>query len=86
MSAKSQVINRCNERANIVLRAERISVPPTPNIIHGECSAVNNSVTVVWSAPNQSLSEGYVLELDDGSGGEFRVSDKRAPFVANCNR
>lgn len=51
-----------------------LAPPATPSIIHEECSAVNNSVTVAWKAPNHSFIDGYVLELDDGSGGEFRVS------------
>lgn len=51
-----------------------ISVPSIPTIIHEECSTVNNSVTVAWKASNSLSNDGYVLELDDGSGGEFRVS------------
>lgn len=43
-------------------------------MIPEDCSAENNSVTVAWQAPSHSFIEGYVLELDDGSGGEFRVS------------
>jgi len=46
----------------------------TPTILPSDCSAENNSVTVAWQPPNHSFVEGYVLELDDGSGGEFRVS------------
>jgi tripartite motif-containing protein 9/67 len=47
--------------------------PPTaPTIIPEECSAENNSVTVAWQPPAQSHVEGYVLELDDGNGGDFR--------------
>lgn len=49
-------------------------VPLAPQIIPEDCSAENNSVTVAWHAPNHSFVQGYVLELDDGSGGEFRVS------------
>lgn len=45
-----------------------------PTIIHEECSAVNNSVTVAWKASNPLSNDGYVLEMDDGSRGEFRVS------------
>jgi len=45
----------------------------TPTILPSDCSAENNSVTVAWQPPNHSFVEGYVLELDDGSGGEFRV-------------
>lgn len=48
-------------------------VPSIPTIIHEECSTVNNSVTVAWQALNPMSNDGYVLELDDGSGGEFRV-------------
>lgn len=49
-------------------------VPLAPQIIPEDCSAENNSVTVAWLQPNHSFIQGYVLELDDGSGGEFRVS------------
>lgn len=50
------------------------AVPSIPTIIHEECSTVNNSVTVAWQAGLNPLSnDGYVLEMDDGSGGEFRV-------------
>lgn len=52
------------------------TAPLSPQIIPEDCSAENNSVTVAWQAPNHSFIEGYVLELDDGSGGEFRVSIK----------
>lgn len=31
-------------------------------------------MTVAWQPPSHCFVEGYVLELDDGSGGEFRVS------------
>ena len=49
-------------------------VPLSPQMIPEDCSAENNSVTVAWQAPNHSFVQGYVLELDNGSGGEFRVS------------
>ncbi|XP_058122200.1 E3 ubiquitin-protein ligase TRIM9 [Anopheles ziemanni] len=48
------------------------AVPLAPVIIPEDCSAENNSVTVAWQAPSHSFVQGYVLELDDGSGGEFR--------------
>lgn len=46
--------------------------PVAPIIIPEECNAENNSVTVAWQPPNLSHVEGYVLELDDGNGGDFR--------------
>ncbi|XP_019869309.1 E3 ubiquitin-protein ligase TRIM9 [Aethina tumida] len=46
--------------------------PAAPAIIPEECSAENNSVTVAWQPPPHSHIEGYVLELDDGNGGDFR--------------
>lgn len=65
-------------RANSLLDSEMITnfamaVPSIPTIIHEECSTVNNSVTVAWQTLNPLSNDGYVLELDDGSGGEFRV-------------
>lgn len=52
------------------------SAPVAPMIIPEECNAENNSVTVAWQPPSLSHVEGYVLELDDGNGGDFRVSKK----------
>ncbi|XP_059614320.1 E3 ubiquitin-protein ligase TRIM9 isoform X2 [Phlebotomus argentipes] len=46
--------------------------PLAPAIIPEDCSAENNSVTVAWQPPNHSFVEGYVLEMDDGNGGDFR--------------
>ncbi|CAG9864518.1 unnamed protein product [Phyllotreta striolata] len=46
--------------------------PVAPIIIPEECNAENNSVTVAWQPPSISHVEGYVLELDDGNGGDFR--------------
>ncbi|KAL1139616.1 hypothetical protein AAG570_006598 [Ranatra chinensis] len=48
------------------------AAPNAPSIIAEECSAENNSVTVAWQPPPTSYVEGYILELDDGNGGEFR--------------
>ncbi|XP_026462714.1 E3 ubiquitin-protein ligase TRIM9-like, partial [Ctenocephalides felis] len=50
----------------------QFAAPNAPIIIPEECSAENNSVTVAWQPPPQSHIEGYVLELDDGAGGDFR--------------
>lgn len=58
-----------------------VTAPGAPQLIPEECSAENNSVTVAWQPPGGGIGgqrgptvEGYLLELDDGCGGEFRVS------------
>lgn len=40
-----------------------------------ECCTQNNSATLSWKQPPLSTItvEGYILELDDGNGGPFRV-------------
>ncbi|XP_034187505.1 E3 ubiquitin-protein ligase Trim9 isoform X3 [Osmia lignaria lignaria] len=59
------------------------AAPGAPILIPEECSAENNSVTVAWQPPpghgivgcagqRGPAIEGYLLELDDGCGGEFR--------------
>ncbi|XP_058799312.1 E3 ubiquitin-protein ligase TRIM9 [Phymastichus coffea] len=54
------------------------TAPAAPLLIPEECSAENNSVTVAWQPPacyagqRAPAIEGYLLELDDGCGGEFR--------------
>lgn len=59
---------------SVVVVVVASTVPLAPVIIPEDCSAENNSVTVAWQAPSHSFVQGYVLELDDGNGGEFRVS------------
>lgn len=48
--------------------------PGAPGLAPELCAAENNSVTVAWTPPIHSHVEGYVLELDDGHGGDFRVN------------
>lgn len=43
-------------------------------ILPEECSAENNSVTIAWQPYPGSVVEAFTLELDDGNGGDFRVS------------
>lgn len=50
------------------------TAPGQPFIIPEECSAENNSVTIAWQPYPSSVVEAYTLELDDGNGGDFRVS------------
>ena len=50
------------------------TAPGPAIIIPEDCGAENNSVTVAWQPPHTSFVEGYVLEIDDGAGGPFRVS------------
>lgn len=50
-------------------------VPPVPLLQLEKCCTRNNSVTLAWRMPPLSHNpvEGYILELDDGDGGQFRV-------------
>ncbi|KAF5296960.1 hypothetical protein FQR65_LT10112, partial [Abscondita terminalis] len=59
---------RAIEQLNFI----QMKPPNAPTIIPEECSAENNSVTIAWQTPPHSHVEGYVLELDDGNGGDFR--------------
>ncbi|XP_042193884.1 E3 ubiquitin-protein ligase TRIM9 isoform X12 [Callorhinchus milii] len=49
-------------------------VPSAPMLQLEECCTHNNSVTLSWKQPPLSSVqvEGYILELDDGNGGQFR--------------
>ncbi|XP_043930245.1 E3 ubiquitin-protein ligase TRIM9 isoform X3 [Protopterus annectens] len=49
-------------------------VPATPMLQLEECCTRNNSATLSWKQPPLSAvqAEGYILELDDGNGGQFR--------------
>ncbi|XP_048456068.1 E3 ubiquitin-protein ligase TRIM9 [Rhincodon typus] len=49
-------------------------VPSAPILQLEECCTRNNSATLSWKQPPLSLvqAEGYILELDDGNGGQFR--------------
>ncbi|XP_074898179.1 tripartite motif-containing protein 67 isoform X8 [Buteo buteo] len=50
------------------------TVPPVPLLQLEKCCTRNNSVTLAWRMPPLSHNpvEGYILELDDGDGGQFR--------------
>lgn len=52
------------------------TVPAAPMLQLEECCTQNNSATLSWKQPPLSTIavEGYILELDDGNGGPFRVS------------
>ncbi|XP_032963654.1 E3 ubiquitin-protein ligase TRIM9 isoform X4 [Rhinolophus ferrumequinum] len=49
-------------------------VPAIPILQLEECCTHNNSATLSWKQPPLSMvpAEGYILELDDGNGGQFR--------------
>lgn len=53
-----------------------ITVPPVPLLQLEKCCTRNNSVTLAWRMPPFAHNpvDGYILELDDGDGGLFRVS------------
>lgn len=50
-------------------------MPPVPLLQLEKCCTRNNSVTLAWRTPpfTHSPVDGYILELDDGDGGQFRV-------------
>ena len=53
-----------------------VAVPGTPRIPARESTVMNNAITFVWEAHHGGGGGdvgGYVLELDDGSAGQFRV-------------
>ena len=52
------------------------SVPVAPLLQLEKCCTRNNSATLAWRviAPPGNPIEGYILELDDGNGGQYRVS------------
>lgn len=52
------------------------TVPAAPILQLEECCSQTNSATLSWKQPPLSTIavDGYILELDDGNGGQFRVS------------
>ncbi|XP_070099018.1 E3 ubiquitin-protein ligase TRIM9 isoform X11 [Equus caballus] len=52
----------------------QMKVPATPILQLEECCTHNSSATLSWKQPPLSTvpAEGYILELDDGNGGQFR--------------
>ncbi|KAM4828567.1 tripartite motif-containing protein 67 [Thomomys bottae] len=52
----------------------QMKLPPGPLLQLEKCCTRNNSVTLAWRTPPfaHSPAEGYILELDDGDGGQFR--------------
>ncbi|XP_037541554.1 E3 ubiquitin-protein ligase TRIM9 isoform X2 [Nematolebias whitei] len=50
------------------------SVPPAPLLQLEKCCTRNNSATLAWrvTVPPENPMEGYILELDDGNGGQYR--------------
>lgn len=51
-------------------------MPAAPLLQLEKCCTRNNSATLAWrvAAPPSNPIEGYILELDDGNGGQYRVS------------
>ncbi|XP_025775103.1 E3 ubiquitin-protein ligase TRIM9 [Puma concolor] len=65
-------LNRNQGHTNFCLASS--PVPATPILQLEECCTHNNSATLSWKQPPLSTvpAEGYILELDDGNGGQFR--------------
>lgn len=63
-------------RGRVLTRVTPVTVPPVPLLQLEKCCTRNNSVTLAWRTPpfTHSPADGYILELDDGDGGQFRVS------------
>lgn len=60
----------------MLTRMTPVAVPPVPLLQLEKCCTRNNSATLAWRTPpfTHSPADGYILELDDGDGGQFRVS------------
>ncbi|TSL47529.1 E3 ubiquitin-protein ligase TRIM9 [Bagarius yarrelli] len=54
--------------------AENPGAPPAPLLELEKCCLRNNSATLAWrlNMPQSLPVEGYILELDDGNGGQYR--------------
>lgn len=65
----------CPGRGSGTEPAVPVTVPPGPLLQLEKCCTHNNSVTLAWRMPpfTHSPVDGYILELDDGDGGQFRV-------------
>ncbi|XP_067839821.1 E3 ubiquitin-protein ligase TRIM9 isoform X5 [Heptranchias perlo] len=52
----------------------QMKMPPVPILQLEKCCTHNNNATLAWKSPplNQTQIEGYILELDDGNGGQFQ--------------
>ncbi|XP_042181091.1 E3 ubiquitin-protein ligase TRIM9 isoform X1 [Oncorhynchus tshawytscha] len=52
----------------------QMKVPAAPMLQLEECCTINNSATLSWKQPPLSTIavDGYILELDDGNGGQYR--------------
>ena len=63
-----------------------LTVPPVPLLQLEKCCTRNNSVTLAWRMPPLSHNpvEGYILELDDGDGGQFRVRISFSIYLFLC--
>uniref|UniRef100_A0A452EP77 Tripartite motif containing 67 n=1 Tax=Capra hircus TaxID=9925 RepID=A0A452EP77_CAPHI len=63
----------------------QMKLPPVPLLQLEKCCTRNNSVTLAWRTPpfTHSPVDGYILELDDGDGGQFRVREEHSTPYAS---
>lgn len=64
------------------------SVPAAPLLQLEKCCTRNNSATLAWRVimPPGNPIEGYILELDDGNGGQYRVCVSQKHTLSHTER
>lgn len=45
--------------------------PPAPEFLPDQCSVLNDKMTLTWRPIKHGNPQGFVVEIDDGCGGQF---------------
>ncbi|XP_039605882.1 E3 ubiquitin-protein ligase TRIM9 [Polypterus senegalus] len=72
LSLNSEPLLQSIQQLDFVQGKYPFTVPPAPVLQLEECCTRNNSATLAWKIPAFSQSDGFILELDDGNGGQYR--------------